>query len=39
MREAAGLTARFAAELIGTTPIQMSQVEAGKAGVSEARLR
>lgn len=39
MREAAGLTARYAAELIGTTPIQMSQVEAGKAGVSEARLR
>ncbi|MFD8455038.1 helix-turn-helix domain-containing protein [Streptomyces antimycoticus] len=39
MREAAGVTARRAAELIGTNPIQMSQVEAGKAGISEARLR
>ncbi|MGW5445608.1 helix-turn-helix domain-containing protein [Streptomyces asiaticus] len=39
MRDAAGVTARRAAELIGTNPIQMSQVEAGKAGISEARLR
>lgn len=33
------MTARDAAELIGTNPIQMSHMEAGKAGVSEARLR
>jgi transcriptional regulator with XRE-family HTH domain len=39
LREAAGMTAREAAELIGTNPIQMSHMEAGKAGVSEARLR
>ena len=33
------MTARDAAELIGTNPIQMSHMEAGKAGVSEERLR
>lgn len=39
MREAAGMTARDAAERLGTNAIQMSQIEAGKAGVSEERLR
>lgn len=39
MREAAGRTAREAAALLGTNPIQMSQMESGKAGVSEERLR
>ncbi|WP_343245288.1 helix-turn-helix transcriptional regulator [Streptomyces yatensis] len=39
MREAAGLTARQAAERVGTTSAQMSHVEAGRTGVSEERLR
>jgi len=39
MREAAGMTAREAAELLGANAIQVSQIEAGKAGVSEERLR
>ncbi|EFL25546.1 xre family toxin-antitoxin system, antitoxin component [Streptomyces himastatinicus ATCC 53653] len=39
MREAAGMTAREAAELLGANAIQISQIEAGKAGVSEERLR
>ncbi|NIY69010.1 DNA-binding protein [Streptomyces malaysiensis] len=39
MREAAGLTAREAAERVGTTSAQMSHVEAGRTGVSEERLR
>ncbi|MEU0838551.1 helix-turn-helix transcriptional regulator [Streptomyces sp. NPDC005962] len=39
MREAAGMTAREAAELLGANAIQMSQIESGKAGVSEERLR
>lgn len=39
MREAAGLTAREAAERVGTTSPQMSHVEAGRTGVSAERLR
>ncbi|MFJ8111211.1 helix-turn-helix transcriptional regulator [Streptomyces sp. NPDC096132] len=39
LREAAGLTARQAAELLGTISVTMSQIESGVAGVSEARLR
>ncbi|MFI0821714.1 helix-turn-helix domain-containing protein [Streptomyces sp. NPDC021098] len=39
MREAAGMTAREAADLLGANAIQMSQIETGKAGVSEERLR
>jgi transcriptional regulator with XRE-family HTH domain len=39
MRDAAGMTAREGAELLGANAIQISQIEAGKAGVSEERLR
>lgn len=39
LREAAGLSAREAATLLGTNSVQMSQVEAGIAGVSEDRVR
>ncbi|MFF8974406.1 helix-turn-helix domain-containing protein [Streptomyces sp. NPDC014995] len=39
LREAAGLKAREAAALIGSDSAQMSQMEAGTAGVSEERLR
>ncbi|MFE7114197.1 helix-turn-helix domain-containing protein [Streptomyces sp. NPDC057654] len=39
LREAAGMTAREAAGLLGTNPIQMSQMESGRAGISEERLR
>lgn len=39
MREGAGMTAREVAGLLGSTPIQMSQVESGRAGISESRLR
>lgn len=39
LREAAGMTAREAAALLGTNPIQMSHMETGRAGVSEERLR
>ncbi|MFF2507374.1 helix-turn-helix domain-containing protein [Streptomyces sp. NPDC058067] len=39
MREAAGMTARETAALLGTNAIQMSQMESGRAGVSEQRLR
>jgi len=39
MREAAGLTSRQAASLLGTNPAQMSQIEAGNAGVSGERVR
>ncbi|WSQ10549.1 helix-turn-helix transcriptional regulator [Streptomyces sp. NBC_01231] len=39
LREAAGLTSRQAAALLGTSPAQMSQIEAGNAGVSEERVR
>ncbi len=33
------MTAREAAGLLGTNPIQMSQMESGRAGISEERLR
>ncbi|KRV47751.1 DNA-binding protein [Wenjunlia vitaminophila] len=39
LREAAGLTGRRAAALIGTTPMQVSHMETGRSGVSEERLR
>jgi transcriptional regulator with XRE-family HTH domain len=39
MREAAGVTARDAAGLLGTNPMQMSHMETGRAGISEERLR
>ncbi|MFD9863672.1 helix-turn-helix domain-containing protein [Streptomyces alboflavus] len=39
LRDAAGMTAREVAELLGSTSAQMSQMEAGIAGVSEARVR
>ncbi|MEU4681527.1 helix-turn-helix domain-containing protein [Streptomyces xinghaiensis] len=39
MRERAGMTAREAGELLGTGPIQISHIEAGRIGVSEERLR
>lgn len=39
LREAAGLTARQAAESLGTISVTMSQIESGVAGVSEARVR
>ncbi|MEW2162928.1 helix-turn-helix transcriptional regulator [Streptomyces sp. NPDC007084] len=39
LREAAGLTSREAAILLGVNPAQISQIEAGLAGVSEKRLR
>lgn len=39
LREAAGLKGREAAALLGTDSAQMSQIEAGTAGVSEARVR
>ncbi|MEU7044160.1 helix-turn-helix transcriptional regulator [Streptomyces varsoviensis] len=39
LREAAGMTAREAAGLLGTNPMHMSHVESGKAGVSEERVR
>ncbi|MFG2312362.1 helix-turn-helix domain-containing protein [Streptomyces sp. NPDC048566] len=39
LREAAGLTSREAAILLGVNPAQISQIEAGLAGVSERRLR
>ncbi|MFF8592459.1 helix-turn-helix domain-containing protein [Streptomyces sp. NPDC015220] len=39
LREAAGLSGRAAAELIGTDSARVSQMEAGLAGVSETRLR
>ncbi|WP_329121396.1 helix-turn-helix domain-containing protein [Streptomyces sp. NBC_01465] len=39
LREAAGLTAREAAELMSVNSIQVSQIESGRAGVSEVRLR
>ncbi|ANS66012.1 DNA-binding protein [Streptomyces lincolnensis] len=39
LREAAGLKGREAAALLGTDSAQVSQIEAGLAGVSEARLR
>ncbi|MFV8186344.1 MULTISPECIES: helix-turn-helix transcriptional regulator [unclassified Streptomyces] len=39
LRDAAGLTARDAAALLGVTAPVISQIEAGLAGVSEKRLR
>lgn len=39
LRDAAGLTSREAAGLLGVTPPVISQIEAGIAGVSEERLR
>ncbi|MFC9928797.1 helix-turn-helix transcriptional regulator [Streptomyces sp. NPDC127190] len=39
LREAAGLTAREAASLLGVTAPVVSQIESGIAGVSEARVR
>ncbi|MEU5640073.1 helix-turn-helix domain-containing protein [Streptomyces milbemycinicus] len=39
MREAAGMTAREAAERVGTTSAQMSHVESGRAGISAERVR
>ncbi|MEI5103368.1 helix-turn-helix transcriptional regulator [Streptomyces sp. PmtG] len=39
MRDAAGLKATEAAALLGASSVQMSQIEAGVAGVSEERVR
>ncbi|MFD8386453.1 helix-turn-helix transcriptional regulator [Streptomyces sp. NPDC059679] len=39
LRERAGMTVREAGELLGTGPIQISHIEAGRIGVSEERLR
>ncbi|MDF3142528.1 MULTISPECIES: helix-turn-helix transcriptional regulator [unclassified Streptomyces] len=39
LREAAGMTAREVAGFLGSTSTQMSQMEAGIAGVSEERVR
>ncbi|MEU8893267.1 helix-turn-helix transcriptional regulator [Streptomyces sp. NPDC048442] len=39
LREAAGLTGREVAGLLGSNPAQVSQIEAGNAGVSEERVR
>ncbi|MFI8087868.1 helix-turn-helix domain-containing protein [Streptomyces sp. NPDC086080] len=39
LREAAGLKGREAASLLGTDSAQVSQIEAGLAGVSETRVR
>ncbi|MCX5236786.1 helix-turn-helix domain-containing protein [Streptomyces prunicolor] len=39
LRDAAGLSAREAAALLGVNSVQISQIESGTAGVSEKRLR
>ncbi|MPY64171.1 Scr1 family TA system antitoxin-like transcriptional regulator [Streptomyces spongiae] len=39
IRERAGVTARAAAALLGTNPIQQSAYEAGRSGISEDRVR
>ncbi|WP_324783176.1 helix-turn-helix transcriptional regulator [Streptomyces sp. H51] len=39
LREAAGLSARQAASLLGVSPAQITHIESGLAGVSEKRLR
>lgn len=39
MRERANVTARSAAALLGSNPIQMSHVESGRSGISEERIR
>ncbi|MFF4837109.1 helix-turn-helix domain-containing protein [Streptomyces sp. NPDC001315] len=39
LRDAAGLKAREAAELLGVSSVQISQIESGLSGLSEERLR
>lgn len=39
LREHAGVTARNAAALLGSNPVQMSHVESGRSGISEDRIR
>ncbi|MEV6837575.1 helix-turn-helix transcriptional regulator [Streptomyces sp. NPDC051133] len=39
LREAAGLSSREAAAMLGVNSVQISQIEAGTSGVSEQRLR
>ncbi|MEU6373457.1 helix-turn-helix transcriptional regulator [Streptomyces sp. NPDC046909] len=39
LREATGMKAREASELLGADPVQMSQIESGVAGVSAERVR
>ncbi|MFG2023075.1 DUF5753 domain-containing protein [Streptomyces sp. NPDC048825] len=39
MRERAGVTARAAAALLGSNPMQQSAVETGRSGISEERIR
>ncbi|MFE2043466.1 helix-turn-helix transcriptional regulator [Streptomyces sp. NPDC059477] len=39
LRDAAGLSAREAAKLLGVSPPHISQIESGHTGVSESRLR
>ncbi|MGW0630741.1 helix-turn-helix domain-containing protein [Streptomyces sp. NPDC002758] len=39
LRDAAGLSARQAAALLGVNPVQISHIESGLSGVSEERLR
>ncbi|KUJ69859.1 DNA-binding protein [Streptomyces albus subsp. albus] len=39
MREAAGVTARDTAKLLGIDPAKVSHIEAGRLGISEERLR
>ncbi|MFE0133731.1 Scr1 family TA system antitoxin-like transcriptional regulator [Streptomyces sp. NPDC059037] len=39
LREAAGLSSREAAGLLGVNPVQMSQFEAGNAGINAVRVR
>ncbi|MEU5091144.1 helix-turn-helix transcriptional regulator [Streptomyces sp. NPDC021356] len=39
LRDAAGLSSREAAEMLGVNSVQISQIEAGTTGVSEERLR
>lgn len=39
LRDAAGLSAREAAKLLGVSPPHISQIESGLSGVSENRLR
>ncbi|UXY29341.1 helix-turn-helix domain-containing protein [Streptomyces sp. HUAS TT20] len=39
LRDAAGLSARQAAAMIGVNPVQISHIESGLSGVSEKRLR
>lgn len=39
MRERAGITARAAAEFLGSSPMHQSHVETGRGGISEDRIR